>query len=115
LFIHPYTVYTPERLNKAENRKARKFRTLQEKNLLLQLEDAGDVTSHLLDSHVGDFYGTVIDYITERIHPFNDLKCMSWVILRKRHTWEDIHKSLEFMIKKKIILNESVDETGLFD
>jgi hypothetical protein len=40
---------------------------------------------------------------------------MSWVSLRKSHTWEDIHKSLEFMIKKKIILNESVDETGLFD
>jgi hypothetical protein len=40
---------------------------------------------------------------------------MSWVTLRKSYTWEDIHKSLEFMIKKKIILYESVDKTGLFD
>jgi hypothetical protein len=102
-------------LVKDENIKDRKFRTLQEKNLLVELENAGDVTSHLLDSHVNDFYGTVTEYITEWIHPFNDLKCMSWVTLRKRHTWEDIHKSLEFMIKKKIILNESVEETGLFD
>jgi hypothetical protein len=79
------------------------------------LEDAGDVTSHQFDSHVSDFYGTAVEYITEWIQPFNDLKCMSWVTLRKSHTWEDVHKSLEFMIKKKIILNESVDETGLFD
>jgi hypothetical protein len=48
-------------------------------------------------------------------NPFNDLKCISWVTLRKSHTWEDVvHKSLEFMIKK-IILNKSVDETGLSD
>jgi hypothetical protein len=49
------------------------------------------------------------------IHPFDDLKYISWVTLRKSHTWEDVHKLLEFMIEKKIILNESVDETGLFD
>jgi hypothetical protein len=29
--------------------------------------------------------------------------------------WEDINKSLEFMIKEKIILSESVDETDLSD
>jgi hypothetical protein len=81
---------------------------------LLELEDAGDVTSHQFDSHVSDFYGTAIEYITEWIHSFSNLKCMSWVTLTKSHTWEDVHKSLEFMIKKKIILNESVDETGLF-
>jgi hypothetical protein len=40
---------------------------------------------------------------------------MSWVMLRGSHTWEDVQKSLEFMIKKKIVLSESVDETGLFD
>jgi hypothetical protein len=84
-------------------------------NLLVELEDAGDVTSHQFDSHANDFYGTAIEYITEWIHPFNSLKCMSWVTLRKSHTWEDVHKSLEFMIKKKIILNESVNKTGLFD
>jgi hypothetical protein len=33
-------------LVKAENRKASKFQTLQVKNLLVELEDAGDVTSH---------------------------------------------------------------------
>jgi hypothetical protein len=31
-------------LLKVENRKAGKFRTLQEKNLPVELEDAGDVT-----------------------------------------------------------------------
>jgi hypothetical protein len=69
---------------KVENRKAGKFRTLQEKNLLAELEDAGDATSHYLDSHVSDFYTTEIEHITEWIHPFNDLKCMSWVTLRKK-------------------------------
>jgi hypothetical protein len=102
-------------LVKIENRKASKFRILQEKNLLVELEDAGDITSHQSDSHVTDIYGTTVEYITEWSRPFNDLKCMSWVTLRKRHTWEDVHKSLEFMIKKKIILNESVDEIGLLD
>jgi hypothetical protein len=58
------------------------------------LEDAGDVTSHHFDSHVSDFYGTATEYITEWIHPFNDLKCMSWVTLRKSHIWENVHKSL---------------------
>jgi hypothetical protein len=72
-------------LVKVENRKARKLRTLREKNLLVELEDAGDVTSHQFDSHVCDFYGTAIEYITEWIHPFNDLKCMSWIALRKSH------------------------------
>jgi hypothetical protein len=38
---------------------------------------------------------------------------MSWVTLRESHTWEDI-KSPEFIVKKKIVLSESVDETGLF-
>jgi hypothetical protein len=99
-------------LVKVENRKVTKFRTLQEKNLLVELEDADDVTSHQFDSHVSDFYSTAIEYITDWIHPFNDAKCMS---LRKSHAWEDVHKSLEFMIKKKIILIESVDKTGLFD
>jgi hypothetical protein len=40
---------------------------------------------------------------------------MSWVTLRKIHTWEDVHRSLDFMAKKKIIFNVPVDETGLFD
>jgi hypothetical protein len=40
---------------------------------------------------------------------------MSWVTLRKSHTWEDVYKSLGIMIKKIIILNESVGKTGLFD
>jgi hypothetical protein len=71
---------------KVENRKASKFQTLKEKNLLVELEDAGDVTSHQFDSHVSDVYGTGIEYITEWIHPFNDWKCMSWVTLWKRHT-----------------------------
>jgi hypothetical protein len=43
-------------LVKVNNRKASKFRTLQEKNLLAELEDAGDVTSHQFDSNVSDFY-----------------------------------------------------------
>jgi hypothetical protein len=73
------------------------------------LEDAGDVTSHQFDSHVSDFYGTAAEYIAEWIYAFNDLKCMSWVTLRKSHTWEDVRKSLEFMIKKKTIRNESAD------
>jgi hypothetical protein len=54
---------------KVEYRKASKFQTLQEMNLLVELEDEGDVTSHQFD-----FYGTAIEYITEWIHPFNDLK-----------------------------------------
>jgi hypothetical protein len=99
-------------LVKVQNRKAGKFQTVQEKNLLVELEDAGDVTSHQFDSHVSDFYGTAIEYIAACIYSFNDLKCMSWVTLRKSHTWEDVPKLLEFVIKKKIILNESVDETG---
>jgi hypothetical protein len=79
------------------------------------LKDAGDVTSHQLDSHVSDFYGTATEYISEWINAFNDMKCMSWAILRKSHIWEDIHRSVEFIIKKKIILSESVDKTELFD
>jgi hypothetical protein len=61
---------TDAMLVKVENRKASKFRTLQEENLLVELEDSGDVTSHQFDSHVSDFYGTAIEYITEWIHPF---------------------------------------------
>jgi hypothetical protein len=99
---------------KVKNRKASKFRIVQE-NLLVELEDAGDVTSHQFDTHVSDFFGTATEYITEWIHPFKDLKCMSWVTLRKSHTWKDVHKPLEFVIKKKIIPNESVDKTGPFD
>jgi hypothetical protein len=45
-------------LVKAENKTASKFRTLQEKNLLIELENGGDVTSHQFDSRVSDFYGT---------------------------------------------------------
>jgi hypothetical protein len=60
-------------------------------------------------------YGAATEYVTEWIQPFIDLKCMAWVLLRKIHTWEDVFKSLEFMSKKKIILSEPVDETGLFD
>jgi hypothetical protein len=37
---------------------------------------------------------------------------MSWVTLRKSHTWEDVYTSLEFMPKNKIILIELIDETG---
>jgi hypothetical protein len=40
---------------------------------------------------------------------------MSWAILRKSHIWEDINRSVEFIIKKKIILSESVDKTEIFD
>jgi hypothetical protein len=97
-------------LIKAKNRKASKFRTLQERSLLVEMKDAGDVTLHQSYSH-----GTAIEYFMECIAPFEDLKCMSWATLRKSHTWEDIHKSAEFMIKKKIFISESVDKTGLFD
>jgi hypothetical protein len=37
-------------LVKVENREASKFQTLQEKNLLVELEHAGDVKSHQSDS-----------------------------------------------------------------
>jgi hypothetical protein len=37
---------------------------------------------------------------------------MSWETLSKNHTWEDVHKSLSLMKKKKIILAQSTDETG---
>jgi hypothetical protein len=51
--------------------------------------------------------------ISQWIHPLNYQKCMPWVTLRKSHFWENVHKSLEFRVKKKIILSESVDEIGL--
>jgi hypothetical protein len=47
----------------AENRKASKFRN----NLLVELEVAGNVTSHRFDTRVSDSYGTAIEYITEWI------------------------------------------------
>jgi hypothetical protein len=40
------------------------------------LEDARDVTSQQFRSHVGGFYGTATEYITEWINPFDDLKWM---------------------------------------
>jgi hypothetical protein len=61
-------------LAEVENRKASKFRCLQEKNLLVQLEGTSDVTSQRLNSHVGYFHGTAIVFVIEWIHPFNDLK-----------------------------------------
>jgi hypothetical protein len=41
----------------AQTRKASKLRTLQEKNLLVELEDARDVTSQQFHSHV---YGVAV-------------------------------------------------------
>jgi hypothetical protein len=79
------------------------------------LENASDVMSHQCDSHVSDFYGTAIECVTEWIYTFNGLMCMSGVTLRKSRILEDVHKSLEFMVKEKIVLSESFDETGLFD
>jgi hypothetical protein len=38
--------------------KASKLQTLQENNLLVQLEDAGDIISHQFNSHISDFHGT---------------------------------------------------------
>jgi chorismate mutase len=101
---------------KLEHRKAGKFRTRQEKNLLVDLEDAGDVTSHRSDAHVGDFRDVETEYITKWIRQFNDFKYMSWVSLREIRIWEAVQKSLEVMIKNKIILNsESTDKNILFD
>jgi hypothetical protein len=59
---------------------------------------------------VSNFYGTT-KYITDWIYPLDDLKLMSWVILHKNYTWEDVRKSLSLM-KKKIILGQSPDKTG---
>jgi hypothetical protein len=59
-------------LVKVENRKAGKFRTRQEKNLL-DLEDVGDERSHYFDSHVGEFHGAETECITECIRQFCNL------------------------------------------
>ena len=64
----------------------------------------------VLTSMLANFYGTT-KYITEWILPLHHLKLMSWIILRKNNTWEDVRKSPSFM-KKKIILTQSPDETG---
>ena len=73
------------------------------------MKDAGEVTSHKFDFHVGNFYVTT-KYIIEWILPLHDLK-VSWIILHKNHTWENVRKSPSFM-KKKIILTQPPDETG---
>jgi hypothetical protein len=44
----------------AENKKAGRSRTLQEGDLLVELETASDVMSRQCDSHVSDIYGTAI-------------------------------------------------------
>jgi hypothetical protein len=65
---------------------------------LVALEDACNVKSQQFRFHVSGFYGTETEYITESIHPLNDLKWMSEVAFRKSHTRENVRKIFEFII-----------------
>lgn len=93
-------------LVKVENRKATILRTLHKNHLV-----AFNMQVTQFDAHVSGFHSTAMKHTAEWIYPFNDFKCMSWVTPRRSRAWEDVHKSLEFMIRNKIIRTE----TGLFD
>lgn len=101
---------------KIKNRKTQNFLTSSVNSMLLELETKNKYTKKQFIEQTNQFYDTFIMYIEKWGNTFEELKIFRWTQLINCPTWNDIQKSLKFILQNnKKQTGWNVDEDILFD
>ncbi|KAL4131790.1 hypothetical protein QTP88_009047 [Uroleucon formosanum] len=101
---------------KIKNRKTQNFLTSSVNSMLLELETKNKYTKKQFIEQTNQFYDTFLLYIEKWGNSFEELKLFRWTQLINCPTWNDIQKSLTFILQNnKKQTGWNVDEDILFD
>ncbi|VVC35788.1 Hypothetical protein CINCED_3A020788 [Cinara cedri] len=100
---------------KIKNRKTQNFLTSGVNSMILELETKNKYTKKQFIEQTNQFYDTFLFYIEKWGNSFEELKIFRWTQLINCPTWNDIQKSLTFILQNNKQTGWNVDEDILFD
>ncbi len=99
-------------IGKLEKRAESNFMPFLVRLELQKLEEAGFEKECVeFTQNVQKCYNQAIDYIKKWTAPYNQFKEFSWIMLEEIPQWKDVDKTIEYLRKKNI----SIDESSAFD
>lgn len=101
--------------NKLKSRLENVFIPTIIRNELTKLEDNGQINKLWFINHIKNFYATCLEYLNQYSTQYESVSDFAWISLKKAPTWEQVHKSYEYLLKKfpkcTIVENDLFDET----